>query len=591
MKSLAPSSRHQVYLNTEVWGWQVEDVLLTCAAGHRVIKYRVSSEAEASGGCSVLMLLPRAAEVGQPAASKSNRLWSVHLAKFKSSGGILAAKEAVGLSSEFKTWGQSFWWWNLCGEHLTVPEVLICKKYLLPLLLQSSWINKWQLRASASLAQTKTSQSSSLPQPFSLLNNLTGLSFKIDPGTKHFSQSKLRGLPSWPNPISHRDYPSGLQNSPFRGCTWPCLCDSPLPSGCPRLHAYSPPLETPNPVLPLCLCVASSFGRFFFVNHAVSSFLFKGTLVWDALSDLLQWKHTLLPSGRSSSSLVLTEPSPSMVLTAPGCCSPSVVLLAVCGAHLAGALLPLRGLTATGPPTPPCCSLSRGAPPPPWYSSPSVMLLPLHGLTATGPPTPPLCSLSWGTPPPPWCSSPSVMLLLPGAGPPPPWCSLRRVAPPPPGCSSSSVVLTAPGCSSPSEVLLPLRGAHQRAWLPSLGQNLRMAGAGFCSAVAHRLPQWFSYRKSPACQCRRHRFNPGSGGFPWRRKWQLTPVFLPGRSHGQRCTAVHTEPDTTEPAQRLEQFMALYKHFQTPGGKNLQNCSSLLPVKTVGPSAERCKRG
>lgn len=75
-----------------------------------MIKYRVSSEAEASGGCSVLMLLPRAAEVGQPAASKSNRLWSVHLAKFKSSGGILAAKEAVGLSSEFKTWGQSFWW-------------------------------------------------------------------------------------------------------------------------------------------------------------------------------------------------------------------------------------------------------------------------------------------------------------------------------------------------------------------------------------------------------------------------------------------------------------------------------------------------
>ena len=27
---------------------------------------------------------------------------------------------------------------------------------------------------------------------------------------------------------------------------------------------------------------------------------------------------------------------------------------------------------------------------------------------------------------------------------------------------------------------------------------------------------------------------PGLGRFPWRRKWQPTPVFLPGESHGQR---------------------------------------------------------
>ena len=26
---------------------------------------------------------------------------------------------------------------------------------------------------------------------------------------------------------------------------------------------------------------------------------------------------------------------------------------------------------------------------------------------------------------------------------------------------------------------------------------------------------------------------------PWRRKWQPTPVFLPGESHGQRSLAVH----------------------------------------------------
>ena len=43
--------------------------------------------------------------------------------------------------------------------------------------------------------------------------------------------------------------------------------------------------------------------------------------------------------------------------------------------------------------------------------------------------------------------------------------------------------------------------------------------------------------KEPACGCRRHKrrgFEPWVGKIPWRRKQQLTPVFLPGESHGQR---------------------------------------------------------
>ena len=45
------------------------------------------------------------------------------------------------------------------------------------------------------------------------------------------------------------------------------------------------------------------------------------------------------------------------------------------------------------------------------------------------------------------------------------------------------------------------------------------------------LPRWLRGRESSR-QCRRHRFE--SGRSPWRRKWQPTPVFLPGKSHGQR---------------------------------------------------------
>ena len=37
-----------------------------------------------------------------------------------------------------------------------------------------------------------------------------------------------------------------------------------------------------------------------------------------------------------------------------------------------------------------------------------------------------------------------------------------------------------------------------------------------------------------AYQCRRGGFNPWVGKIPWRRKWQPTLVFLPGKSRGQR---------------------------------------------------------
>jgi len=43
--------------------------------------------------------------------------------------------------------------------------------------------------------------------------------------------------------------------------------------------------------------------------------------------------------------------------------------------------------------------------------------------------------------------------------------------------------------------------------------------------------------KEPACQCRRRkrcRFDPWVRRISWSRKWQPTPVFLPGKFHGQR---------------------------------------------------------
>ena len=73
------------------------------------------------------------------------------------------------------------------------------------------------------------------------------------------------------------------------------------------------------------------------------------------------------------------------------------------------------------------------------------------------------------------------------------------------------------------------------------------------SSTGVRLPRWLSGEGS-ACQCRRCRrcgFDPWVRKIPWKKKWQPTPVLLPGKSHGQRNLAGYSpsgckESDTTE---------------------------------------------
>ena len=43
-----------------------------------------------------------------------------------------------------------------------------------------------------------------------------------------------------------------------------------------------------------------------------------------------------------------------------------------------------------------------------------------------------------------------------------------------------------------------------------------------------------SVSKEPACNAGELGSIPGLGRSPWRKKWQPTPVVLPGESHGQR---------------------------------------------------------
>ena len=54
------------------------------------------------------------------------------------------------------------------------------------------------------------------------------------------------------------------------------------------------------------------------------------------------------------------------------------------------------------------------------------------------------------------------------------------------------------------------------------------------------LPLWLRVTTESACQRKRTgrcKFDPWVRKIPWRRKWQPTPVFLLGKSHGQRSLA------------------------------------------------------
>ena len=92
------------------------------------------------------------------------------------------------------------------------------------------------------------------------------------------------------------------------------------------------------------------------------------------------------------------------------------------------------------------------------------------------------------------------------------------------------------------------------------------------------LPRWFSGRES-ACWCRRHRFNPWVRKIPWRRKWQPTPVFLPGKSHGQRSLVGYSpwgykESGTTE-------WLSIHMHLTSRSGLKMA-MSSITHISMVG---------
>ena len=68
----------------------------------------------------------------------------------------------------------------------------------------------------------------------------------------------------------------------------------------------------------------------------------------------------------------------------------------------------------------------------------------------------------------------------------------------------------------------------------------------------------------------------GSGRFPWRRKWQATPVLLPGESQGQRSLAGYIVHGVAE-SDRTEELKTNAENTQS--SKSYMKCNILATVR------------
>ena len=100
--------------------------------------------------------------------------------------------------------------------------------------------------------------------------------------------------------------------------------------------------------------------------------------------------------------------------------------------------------------------------------------------------------------------------------------------------SETATTHTSSPCRECREEFTALRVVGKSEWQAPKTSILQMSlfiSLWFCTGF----PGGSMIKNSTAC--RRHGFNPWVRDIPWKRKWQPTPVFLPGKSHGQSSLA------------------------------------------------------
>ena len=92
------------------------------------------------------------------------------------------------------------------------------------------------------------------------------------------------------------------------------------------------------------------------------------------------------------------------------------------------------------------------------------------------------------------------------------------------------------------------------------------------------LPGCTLVKNMPAYRrCRGHRFDPWVRKISWGRKWQCTPVFLPGKFQGQRnlWALVHGVTKALDTAERLGTTTAIYTFSSVQFSSVAQSCHTL----------------
>ena len=118
----------------------------------------------------------------------------------------------------------------------------------------------------------------------------------------------------------------------------------------------------------------------------------------------------------------------------------------------------------------------------------------------------------------------------------------------------------------------PLRNAGDVGLIPSEGTKV-----GFHSSPVVKNP----------LQCRRCSFNPWVGKIPQRRKWQLAPAFLPGKSNGQRSLAGYSQQSCKD-SHMTQQLNSLslsltHRHTHTHTHTHTREAKILYAAGQLGP--------
>ena len=87
--------------------------------------------------------------------------------------------------------------------------------------------------------------------------------------------------------------------------------------------------------------------------------------------------------------------------------------------------------------------------------------------------------------------------------------------------------------------------------------------------------------KNPPAKCRRCGLHPWVGNIPWSKKWQPTPVFVPGKFHRHRSLADYSPWGRKESERNTHTHTHTHTHTRT---HNASNWKSVLKLRFRCPS-------